>query len=164
MADITQKAQMQSKAGTQGAQYTPPAAGKKPTAAYVLMLIGGIIIFLAAVAVLVGGLAAISYVNGLQNGTTTIGNTSLTLNATTRALISGSAGKIYAAGGVGLVTGVILIALALMVRGSSDLKKIRNLSIAAIVVSVISYFGGAGLMVGMALGIIGGVLGLLYKG
>ena len=58
----------------------------------------------------------------------------------------------------------MLIALSLMVRKTTNLRKMRNLSIAALVVSIISYFGGGGLLIGMALGIIGSVLGLIYKG
>jgi hypothetical protein len=167
MAKIVQNSkQVQKPApGAGGVAYVPdPSPAKRPTAAFALILAGGIIVLIAAIVVMVVGFAAISYINHLPSNATTIGNTSIALNATVRAQISGASGTIYLDGTIGIITGIVLVALSLMVRKTTNLKKMRNLSIAALAVSIISYFGGGGLLIGMALGIIGSVLGLIYKG
>ena len=164
MANIVKGAQSNKSAWPEDAAFAPaPGTAKKPTAVFILMLAGGVIILLTAIGLLAIETAAISYINQL-NANALTANTGIAINSTIRTQISSSAGGVYASSSIGIVAGLILIVLSLMVRKSTDMKKIHNLSIAALVVSILSYFGGGGIFIGMALGIIGAVLGMIYKG
>jgi uncharacterized membrane protein (DUF485 family) len=148
-----------------GSTAASPYPAKRPKAAFILMLIGGVMILIYAVLILLGGLAAVSLAGRAVGNTITIGNTTLTLNQTEITALKNAPSTLYPTGGIGIVTGLVVIVMAFMMWKAIDPKRIRNLSIIALVASIVSFFGGAGfLYIGMALAIIGSALGALRKG
>ncbi len=107
----------------------------KPTAAFVLLLIGGIFVLLEGLALsAIGALATLILSSGIGALT----------------------------GVVGIITGIIMIVSALMVN-TTDKSKIKTWSIIGLIVSIVSLLGGGGVIIGFLLGLIGGILGLTYK-
>jgi hypothetical protein len=112
----------------------------KPTAAFVLSLIGGIFI-------LIGGLVTIavgSFIGGLGFG------------------FGGAA--IAAFGAVGLICGLLTILGAVWIN-SGEQGKVRNGSIMVLIFSILSLIFAAtgGFFIGFLLGLIGAILGLTWK-
>lgn len=116
---------------------------EKPTAAFVLSLIGGIFILingiLMAVIATIGG-AVLSLIPGLGF----VG------------------GIVIAIGAVGLILGILIIIGAIQIN-SGELGKVRTWSIVVLVLSIISLFIGGGFIIGFILGLVGGILGLVWK-
>ncbi len=119
--------------------------GEKPTAAFVLSLVGGILI-------IIGGLVAaiISAVIGGAFG-----------------LIPGLewlGGLIIVLGVLGLVFGIIVVVGAIMINSGVP-EKVRMGSIIVLIFSILSLFvgGTGGFIIGFILGLIGGILGLTWK-
>ncbi|MCL4363361.1 DUF6114 domain-containing protein [Candidatus Marsarchaeota archaeon] len=107
----------------------------KPTAAFVLLLIGGIFVLLEGLVMsAIGALATLIFSSGLGALT----------------------------GIVGIITGIIMIVSAVMVN-TTDKSKIKTWSIIGLIISIVSLLGGGGLIIGFLLGLIGGILGLTYK-
>lgn len=113
--------------------------GKKPSAAFVLTLIGGILVLLYSIVLTIVGTALVSLVSRSMSGY----------------------GSIY--GIIGILIGLIIIVSAIMLN-STDKTKIRNWSIVALIFSIISLVFGGGFIIGFVLGLIGSILGLTYKG
>lgn len=116
---------------------------EKPTAAFVLSLIGGIIYLLAGIitavaSYLIGSLASFG---GLE-----------------------AVGIAFAAvGAVGIVSGVIMVVGAVMMN-SSVKSKVRTGAILVLVMMIIgAYFTIGGFVIGFILALIGSVLGLTWK-
>ncbi len=108
----------------------------KPTAAFVLLLIGGIFVLLEGLALsAIGALATLIIASGIG----------------------------ALAGILGIITGIVMIVSALMVN-TTDKSKIKTWSIIGLVVSIVSLLGGGGVILGFLLGLIGAILGLTYKG
>ncbi|MEM1944183.1 MAG: hypothetical protein QW756_04325 [Nitrososphaerota archaeon] len=113
----------------------------KPTAAFILSLIAGILIL-----------------------------TSALVTAFTTALQSGPLGFIVVVvillimviGVVGVISGVIVLVGAIMINSGKP-SKVRTGSILVLVFSTLSIVSGGGFIVGLVLGIVGGVLGLVWK-
>ncbi|MGC8730283.1 MAG: DUF6114 domain-containing protein [Candidatus Micrarchaeia archaeon] len=106
----------------------------KPTAAFVLTLIGGVL-------VLIGGL----------------------LIATVGAMITffiGGLGGLF--GLLGIIVGAIMI-IAAIEMNTTDANKVRTWSIVALILSIISIGNGGGFFLGFILGLIGSILGLTHK-
>ncbi len=117
--------------------------GEKPTAAFVLSLIGGIFYLLiglvvAAASALIGGISSLA-------GYASYG------------------AAIAAVGGIGLVCGVLIIVGAIMMNSSSK-SRVR---LAAVIVLVFTLVGAiftvGGLVIGFILALIGSILGLTWK-
>lgn len=115
----------------------------KPTAAFVLSLIGAIFILL-------GGLATAA-VAAFLSGTFTLAG-------------MGDFGIGFAVLGVlGLVWGIITLVGAIMMN-STDKSKVRTGSILVLVFSIISWFGSfGGFFIGFLLCLIGAILGLTWN-
>lgn len=108
----------------------------KPTAAFVLLLIGGIFVLLEGLALsVIGALATLIIASGIGALT----------------------------GILGIITGIVMIVSALMIN-TTDKSKIKTWSIIGLVVSIVSLLGGGGVILGFLLGLIGAILGLTYKG
>ena len=118
---------------------------EKPTAAFVLSLIGGILILLGgifgAVIGIIGG-AAMSIVPGF----------------------GWLSGLIIALGILGLIFGIIVILGAVMIN-SGERGKVRTGSILVLIFSILSLFvgGTGGFIIGFILSLIGSILGLTWK-
>ncbi len=115
----------------------------RPTAAFVLSLIGGILylligIVIAALAAVIGGLASIAGY--------------------------GAAGlAVVAVGGIGLVCGIVIIIGAVMMN-SSNRSRVRVASVIVLVFTIIgAIFTLGGLVIGFILALIGSILGLTWK-
>jgi len=111
----------------------------KPTAAFVLSLIGGIFIVL-------GGLLYIG------------------LGSAVGGLGFGLGGSILAGLGVfGLICGLLTILGAVWIN-SGEKDKVRNGAILVLIFSILSWFGAAGgFVIGFLLGLIGAILGLTWN-
>jgi MFS family permease len=108
----------------------------KPTAAFVLLLIGGILIVIGGfVVVAVGGLIPIPLIGGL----------------------------VAILGILGIVCGVLVIVGAVMVN-SGEPGKVKTGSILGLIFGILSLFVAVGgFFIGFILCLVGGVLGLAWK-
>jgi len=115
---------------------------EKPTAAFILLLIGGIFIIIGGIFVIaLGGVIA-----GME------------LPAATSA-----SGLVIGVGFLGLIFGILVVIGALMVN-SGDPDKVKNGSIIGLIFGVLSLFVvGGGFFIGFLLSLIDGILGLTWK-
>lgn len=116
-------------------------AEEKPTAAFVVSLIGGILILIAGL-----GYAALGAICGGLVGMF--------------APAVGAAVFLYMA--LGAICGILVIIGAIMIN-KAEPDKVKMGSILVLVFSIISIVSGGGFFIGMLLGIIGGILGLIWK-
>ncbi|MCW4045310.1 MAG: DUF6114 domain-containing protein [Candidatus Bathyarchaeota archaeon] len=116
---------------------------EKPTAAFVLSLLGAIFI-------IIGGLVyavVFSIIGGVFDF---IG-------------FGGLGGLITILGFLGIVWGVLVLIGAIMMN-SEDKSKVRTGSILVLIFSILSWVGAAGgIFIGFLLGLIGGILGLTWN-
>lgn len=127
--------------------------GNKPTAAFVLTLIGGIFVLLAGLVILaIGALFGAAASAAGAAGFTVPGM-----------LFGGAGYLVVALGVVGLVLGILLIVASTKIN-STDASKIKLWSILALVFSLISLAAGAGFFIGFVLALVGSILGLVHKG
>ena len=111
---------------------------EKPTAAFALSLVGGVLILLTGLLVMAVGGAVASWLRGLG-------------------------GLVFLMGLLGLAFGAIVVAGAAMIY-SGESERVRAGSILVLVFSVLSLFVvGGGFLVGFILGLVGGVLGLTWR-
>jgi len=109
------------------------SSNDKPTAAFVLSLIGGIFVLLAGFIVGVIGAIATFFVAGI--------------------------GGIF--GLLGMLWGIMMIIGAVMLYRSPDQH--TGWGIVILVASILSWFGSAGgLVIGFLMGLIGGILGIIW--
>ena len=133
-------------------------AGKKPTIPFILTLVGGIIILLYAIVLIIGAYVITSF---LGSSATNSGSASAITSQLSSVSSSVAAGT-YLQGAIGIICGLVLTILSIMIRNGQR-NKVFKLSIVMLAFSIISLFGGAGLFIGLALALIGSILGLLYK-
>ncbi len=120
------------------------ATGNKPTAAFVLVLIGGVF-------VLIGGLATIA-----------LGGFASALGSALH--VGSGVGTGISVGGVlGVIAGIVMIISSILMN-KTDVSKVKMWSIVAIVFTIISLGNFGGFVIGFILGLIGSILGLTYKG
>ncbi len=117
----------------------------KPTAAFILTLIGGIF-------VLLGGIV-ISFLGAIFGGITTVSMFGAAMGA--------AAGLVI--GLASLISGIIII-LAAIFMNSTNQSKVKTWSIIALVFAIVSLIDGGGFVLGFLLALIGSILGLTYKG
>ena len=134
-------------------------AQKKPTAAMILLIIGGVFILLAGIAVIaIGGLAG-SFLHSVTaniplNASTSakVGNVASTVSLAT--LLDGSIG--------GVIFGIVIILAGVMI--SKNPAKAKMWGIVALVLSIISIFTVlGGFVIGFILALIGSILAIVYK-
>ena len=111
------------------------ATQNKPTAALVLVLIGGIFTLLGGIAVAIIGSAVTFFLSGI--GATL--------------------------GLIGIISGIIMIVAAVLMN-NTDISKVHMWSIIALIFTIIGLANGGGFIIGFILGLIGSILGLVYKG
>lgn len=128
--------------------------GEKPTAAFALALIGAIFIIINAVLALIGGLFIAGMAGEYSEWLEMIPGAGAAVGAYVAIIL------IYAI--VGLVFGVLVLVGATMIN-SGEKSKVKTGSILALVFSILSIFVGGGFYIGLILGLIGGILGLIWK-
>ncbi len=111
--------------------------GNKPTAAFVLTLLGGIFVLLGGIAVTMLGAAVTLFF--------------------AHAAIGGLLGLL------GIIAGIIIIVAAVLLN-STDESRVKEWSVVALVLTIISIVNGGGFIIGFILGLVGSILGLTYKG
>ena len=117
--------------------------GEKPTAAFVLSLVGGMFYLLvglivAAASALIGGIASLA-------GYASYG------------------GAIAAVGGIGLVCGILMVVGAVMMNSSSK-SRVRLAAIIVLVFTLVgAIFTAGGFVIGFILALIGSILGLTWN-
>lgn len=119
---------------------------EKPTAAFVLSLIAAILVIGTSLMLVIFGGFLTSMV------------------AETYGMLLGRRITfiVVVVGLVGLVLGALMLAGALMIN-STSLSRVRTGSVIVLVCSILSIFAGGGLFIGFILGLIGGILGLVWK-
>ena len=118
-------------------------SGDKPTAAFVLSLIGGVLIVICGLGYAVLGAICGSLASMAPGG-------------------GGAGAAIFIYMALGLISGVTVIAGAVMIN-KAEPDKVKKGSILVVVFSIVSLVSGGGFYIGTILGIIGGVLGLVWK-
>ncbi len=119
------------------------AAGNYPNAAYLLSLIGGILILIGGIATAI--LAAI------------VGSYALNV-------VPGLAALAIAFGIVALILGVVIVYLALQLKQNARAGAVSTNGVIILVLAIVSIFiGGGGFYIGAILAIIGGILALIWK-
>lgn len=117
--------------------------GDKPTAAFVLSLIGAIFILL-------GGLAMLAIASAMNSVFAELGMGDFGIG-------------FEAVGAMGVIWGIITLIGAIMMN-STDKSRVRIGSILVLIFSIISWFGSlGGLILGFLLGLIGAILGLTWN-
>lgn len=125
--------------------------GEKPTAAFVLSLISGVLVLLTALLVFVAASLLGSIISEIPE--IPGGSAILTIDPVWFAVI----------GTAGLIFGVLILVGAGMIH-SGEPGKVRVGSILVLVFSILSLFTvGGGFFIGFVLGLIGGILGLTWK-
>ncbi len=130
---------------------------EKPTAAFVLVLIGGII-------VLIGALLSV----GALLVTMSASNAAASLASAYGGYYNSSAvnGALYLGIGLALaslVAGVLMIISSIKLN-STNVAVVKKWSIVALVFTLVSLTTFGGFVIGFILGLIGSILGLTYKG
>lgn len=121
---------------------------EKPTAAFVLSLIAGILI-------LIGGL-----------GAAIIGAICGAMMGALEPYVPGAGfvgGLVVLSASLGLISGILVIIGAIMIN-KAEPSSVRNGSIIVLIFSILSLiFSNGGFYIGFILGLIGGILGLVWK-
>jgi MFS family permease len=123
-------------------------AREKPTVAFILSLIGGIIILSVALLAL-----AASFL---------ISEEELKRFLPVEIDIENLRSIVQIAGLVGIVSGILVIVGAIMIN-SGKLRRVKIGGIIVIIFSIASIFAGGGFFIGLILGLIGGILALIWK-
>ncbi|HVP22570.1 MAG TPA: DUF6114 domain-containing protein [Conexivisphaerales archaeon] len=124
-----------------------------PSAAWVLSLVGGILIILSGTLLMAVGAFVLPHLD-YSNLTVPPQMTAASIPA----LVSGIVGTM---GAVGLVSGAVVLISAVMLLRSLESRKTWGVLI--LVFSVLSFLGLGGFIVGAVLGIIGGIMTLRWK-
>jgi len=118
------------------------SSSEKPTAAFALSLIAGILILINGVILGAVGSFIAPFIPGMGE----------------KALVTGILGTVMV---VGIILGLIVIVAAVMLYRNPAQKTMWGVII--LVLSIISIFIGGGFIIGLILGIIGGALALTWK-
>lgn len=121
----------------------PQSSSSYPSTAYLLSLIGGIFIILGGIVDLIG--AAIVSSVALNLGVSAGG---------VEALLIGL-------GLVGLVMGILVLYGAFQLKGRPATA--HTWGILIVVFSLLSWIGGAGFIIGLLLGLVGGIMAIVWK-
>jgi Family of unknown function (DUF6114) len=121
-------------------------SAEKPTAGFVLSLIGGIIIFLVGLAII----AIAVMVNAIVGSS---GVPFPTFSPITMGLET--------IGIIGAVTGLLVIVGGVLMYVRPQQHAIWGVLV--LVISIVSIFGGGGIILGLVLGVVGGILGIVFK-
>ena len=118
----------------------PSAGPPYPRTAYLLALIGGILIALYALVEIVEGVAD---------------------RARVESVFPGAARLLIVLGAVGVVCGVIVVVGALQLK--SNPSTVKTWGVLVLVFSLVSFVGGGGLFIGLVLGLVGGIMALTWN-
>jgi hypothetical protein len=111
-----------------------------PTTAYWLSLIGGLLILLDGVADIGSAIAD---------------------RAALESILPGSSILVLALGAFGAVVGIVIVLLGLRLKSSPGTA--RSSGVLIVVLSILSFFGGAGFFIGLILGLLGGILAWVWR-
>jgi energy-converting hydrogenase Eha subunit A len=121
----------------------PGSTSSYPSTAYILSLIGGILILIGGIATAI--IAAF-------------------IGAYSLSVIPGLAALAIAFGIVALILGIVILYLAMQLRQNPRTDAVHNNGIIILVLAIVSIFvGGGGFYIGAILAIIGGILALVWK-
>lgn len=122
---------------------------EKPTAAFVLSLIGGILILIGGLLYAIVGAYCGAFISMFES----IAPGAMGLGA-----------LIFVMMALGVIFGIIVIVGSAMIY-QAEPSKVKTGSILVIIFSILSLFtaGSGGFIVGFVLGLIGGILGLVWK-
>ena len=140
------------------------AVGKKPMAALILLVFGGLI-------VIAGGIIStltVSTVYKLVSSNPAAYNLTST-NASSSAANSAALGFLSQlgtlSGVIGVICGVIVLLMGILIlMGNTGVDKVHKLGIVAIIFSFVSLINGGGFLVGFILALVGSILAIRYKG
>ncbi|HUC38658.1 MAG TPA: DUF6114 domain-containing protein [Candidatus Acidoferrum sp.] len=140
----------------------------KPTAAFILILIGGLIVLIGAAltlatSALLGKLSTGASPFPTNSTNSTIINATASLSSLGSGALSSAAVVTEILGIISLAAGVIMIISSVMLY-STDPKRVRLWSTIALIFSIISLTTLGGFIIGFILGLIGSILGLVHKG
>ena len=141
--EIDAKAEICPNCGVRVKSIGSGTSGDKPTAAFVLSLIAGVLIVICGLGYAVLGAICGSLASMAPGG-------------------GGAGAAIFIYMALGLISGVIVIVGAVMIN-KAEPDKVKKGSILVVVFSIVSLVSGGGFYIGTILGIIGGVLGLVWK-
>ncbi len=150
--------------GTQAFEVPAPSQGRH-ILPFIFILVGGILILIEAFY----GLSAVHALNANALIANITKNSSVKLNATDISLINKEVSSdeiydaVYAVVGIGIVAGLLLVISSIMIYRANSRHQVKVYSAIAIIFGLISIFVGGGFIIGMALGVIGGILGLMNK-
>jgi hypothetical protein len=132
---------------------TQKTASDIPNAAWILALVGGILIVLSGALLLGVGAFVLPHVDYANVAVPTGFDA-----AGIPALVSGMVGTM---GAIGLVSGaIVMVAAVMLLRGTSSWRAWSALILAF---SILSFVGLGGFVLGAVLGMIGGILALRYR-
>lgn len=141
--EIDAKAEICPNCGVRMKSIGSGTSGDKPTAAFVLSLIAGVLIVMCGMGYAVLGAVCGSIASMAPGG-------------------GGAGAAIFLYMALGLLSGIIVIAGAVMIN-KAEPDNVKKGSILVVVFSIVSLVSGGGFYIGTILGIIGGVLGLIWK-
>ncbi|MEN2975213.1 MAG: hypothetical protein ABDH32_06530 [Candidatus Caldarchaeales archaeon] len=118
-------------------------SGERPTAAFILSLIGGILIILGSI--------VIALFAGIFGGVMML-----------IPFLGGLGALIIIAGILGLIFGIMVLIGAILIN-SDEPSRVRAGSIIVLVFSILSLSTGGGFIIGFILALIGSILGLVWK-
>ena len=124
-----------------------------PSVAWILSLVGGILIILSGTLLMAVGAFILPHLN--------YGNLTVPPQMTAAsipALVSGIVGTM---GAFGLVSGAIVLISAIMLMRNPESRK--TMGVLILVFSVLSFIGLGGFIIGAILGIVGGIMTLRYR-
>jgi len=120
--------------------YATSASSGYPRTAYLLSLIGGILIVLYA---LLEAVEAVVYSSKIN------------------ALVPGASGLLAILATVGLVAGIIVVVGAFQLKSRPESRK--GWGVMILLFSLVSFVGGGGLFIGLILGLVGGIMALTWN-
>ena len=138
------------------------AEAKKPTAALILLIVGGLVVFVGGLLSAFGYYGIQSIISNPGAYATELARYNLTLNSTVMSVMSAEIPLLVLSAIVGIIVGIALLIDGIMVMKRPGMT--RNLGIIAIVLSVISLASNyGGFIIGFILSIIGGILAFRFK-
>ena len=140
------------------------AVGKKPMAALILLVFGGLIVIAGGI---ISTLTVSTIYNILSSNPAAYNMTSA--NASSNAARSATLGFLsqlgILSGVIGVICGLIVLIMGmLMLMGNTGVDKVHKLGIVAIIFSFVSLINGGGFLLGFILALVGSILAIRYKG
>lgn len=155
MAKSTKRKIAVHNAPVQNSQPKASVSRTRPTAAGILMVLGGL--FIMGFAII--ALSEVSYIMSHSS------NYSSVINATTMAALTAQAPYLNKVSIAGVILGLSVVILGLFALFYTNILKFaRYVAVAVAALSILSLFDSGGIFVGAILSVLGAILLFLYKG